>query len=240
MSNRLPNCLATILARGGSQGLAGKNIRPFVGEPLLARSVRQAKRCGIFGCVAVSSDSSEYLEIARDAGADVLVERPAEMANATVTKLPAIRHAFNLCEQQSGKQFDYVADLAVTSPLRADEDVSGAVELLVESGAPLVLSGHAAPDNPYFNLLERDSHGNYGLCKKVDGRFGARQLAPEVFALNGAVYVWRRDAILAADDTVVREGMELYMMPRERALDIDDELDFRVAEMVAKQGRAGI
>lgn len=225
--------LATILARGGSRGLAGKNIREFLGEPLLVRSVKQAKRCGIFACVAVSSDSAEYLAIAKDAGADVLVERPPEMANATVTKLPAIRHAFRYCENALRRSFDFVADLAVTSPLRADEDVRGAIALLQDSNASVVLSGNVSPDNPYFNLLERDNDGRLRLCKQIDERFGARQLAPPVFALNGAVYVWRRSAILANDDTVVRDGMELFLMPRERAFDIDDSFDFQLAELVA-------
>ncbi|MDE1466899.1 acylneuraminate cytidylyltransferase family protein [Aurantiacibacter sp. D1-12] len=229
----MPARLATILARGGSRGLTGKNIRPFAGEPLLARSVRQAKECGLFDCVAVSSDSEEYLNIAQAAGADILIQRPAEMANHTVTKLPAIRHAFRYCEEQRGTQFELVTDLAVTSPLRSDEDIAGAIEVLERTGAGVVLSGHEAPDNPYFNMLERAGDGSLALSKQVDGRFGARQQAPEVYALNGAVYCWTREAILLPDDTVVREGIELYCMPRERSLDIDDEFDFRLAELVA-------
>ena len=225
--------LATILARAGSVGVPDKNIRPFAGESLLARSVRQAKRCGVFDYVAVSSDSAKYLDIGTQAGADFAVERPAEMANATVTKIPAIRHAVQVVERETGEQVAVVADLAVTSPLRCDEDIAGAVDLLESSGAPLVLSGHEAPDNPYFNLLERDGDGSYALSKELPGRVGSRQQAPEVFALNGAVYVWSRDAIMADDDRVVRKGMQLFLMPHERAVDIDTPFDFQLAEAMA-------
>lgn len=224
--------IATILARAGSKGLPHKNIAGFAGESLLARSVRQAKRCGLFDVVTVSSDSAAYLAIAENAGADVVVKRPDEMANATVTKLPAIRHAVEHCESRLNVRFDTVADLATTSPLRSDQDISGAIELLESSGAPLVLSGHEAPDNPYFNLLERDGECGWALCKERQGRFGARQQAPKVIALNGAVYVWNREAIGAEDDRVVRPGLEVYLMPKERAVDIDDVFDLRLAELM--------
>lgn len=226
--------IATVLARAGSKGLAGKNIRLFMGEPMLARTVRQAMRCGVFDCVAVSSDNDDYLEIAREAGAQVLVRRPADLANDSVTKLPGIRHAVEAAEVELGVAFDVVADLAVTSPLRADEDVAGAVLRLEKTGAPLVLSGQPARDNPYFNMLEPHPTDHWALSKELHRQVSARQAAPEVVALNGAVYVWRRDELAKPDDRVVRPRLELYMMPAERAFDVDDDFDFRIAEMVAR------
>lgn len=226
--------IVSILARAGSRGLPDKNILPFLGEPLLARSVRQALRLGVFDTVVVSSDSEDYLAIAGAAGAELLVHRPAALANDSVTKLPGIRHAIETAEAELGRTFDVVADLAVTSPLRGDVDVLGAVRLLEESDAPLVLSAQPAKDNPYFNMLEPSETDGYALCKALGSRFTARQAAPPVFALNGAVYVWRREELARADDRVVRPGLDLYLMPPERSLDVDDAFDFRVAELLAR------
>lgn len=226
--------IATVLARAGSKGLEGKNIRPFLGEPMLARTVRQALRSGVFDCVAVSSDSSDYLDIAKKAGAHVLVLRPEDLASDSITKLPGIRHAVAAAEAELGICFNVVTDLAVTSPLRTDEDVVGAVRLLEETGAPLVLSGHIAKDNPYFNMLEAHPIERWTLSKELPERISARQAAPTVVALNGAVYVWRRDELTKSDDRVVRPGLEVYLMPIDRSLDIDDDFDFRIAEMVAR------
>ncbi|MFD0982581.1 acylneuraminate cytidylyltransferase family protein [Tropicimonas aquimaris] len=229
--------IATILARAGSKGLPDKNVRPFLGEPMLALSVRQALRTRIFDCVAVSSDSEAYLDIARDAGAQVLVRRPQEMANDSATKLPGIRHAVEIAEATLGERFSVVADLAVTSPLRGDQDVVGAVRLLEESAAPLVLSASIAKDNPYFNMLETSETDRYALCKEPSERVSARQAAPTVYALNGAVYVWRRRELAQPNDRVVRPMLELYLMPEERSLDVDSTVDFQIAEMMAQKLR---
>ena len=226
--------IATVLARAGSKGLADKNIRPFLGEPMLVRTIRQALTCGQFDCVAFSSDSEAYLNIARSAGAQILVHRPAKFANDSVTKLPGIRHAVETAEAELGLSFHVVADLAVTSPLRGHADVAGAVRLLEETNAPLVLSGQRAKDNPYFNMLEQHWTKGWALSKELSGLVNARQAAPEVVALNGAVYVWRRDELAKPDDRVVRPGLEIYMMPHERSFDVDDDFDFRLAEMVAR------
>jgi len=226
--------IATVLARAGSKGLLDKNIRPFLGVPMLVRTVRQAQACGLFDCVAFSSDSDAYLDIAQSAGAQVLVRRPAELANDSVTKLPGIRHAVETAETELGVSFDVVTDLAVTSPMRSVADVVGAVRLLEESNAPLVLSGQLAKDNPYFNMLEPHSTEQWALSKELPERTSARQAAPQVVALNGAVYVWRRDELAKPDDRVVRPGLEIYFMPAERSFDVDDDFDFQVTEMVAR------
>ncbi|GGE39584.1 acylneuraminate cytidylyltransferase family protein [Actibacterium pelagium] len=227
--------IATILARQGSKGFPNKNIQPFLGEPLLSRSVAQARRTGLFDTVVVSSDSEAYLQIAKSAGADQLVLRPSEMANDSVTKLPGIRHAVETCEARTNQSFDIVADLAVTSPLRGDSDILGAVAQLEGSQAPLILSGLEAEDNPYFNILEQTSNGDFTLSKTVPGRVSARQAAPQCIALNGAVYVWQRVELARDDDTVVRPGTQVFLMPKQRSIDIDNEIDFRIAEFLAKE-----
>lgn len=85
--------LCTICARGGSKGVNKKNIRPLMGKPLIAYSLEQARASGLFDLIAVSSDAQEILDAARNHGADLLIERPAELASDTAAKLPAIRHA---------------------------------------------------------------------------------------------------------------------------------------------------
>lgn len=227
--------IATILARAGSKGLAGKNTRPFLGEPLLVRTVRQALRTGLFNVVVVSSDSQDFLDLGRSAGAQETVLRPVDLANDTATKPPGIRHAVMECEARGHAAFDTVVDLAVTSPLRGDADISGAIALLEQTNARLVLSGQEAKDNPYFNILEETPTGDYALSKRPDILVSARQAAPRCIALNGAVYVWQRDEILRKDDTVVREGLKVLVMPEDRSIDVDTETDFRVAEFLAQQ-----
>jgi len=222
--------IATICARAGSKGVPGKNVRTLAGKPLIAHTISQARECGLFDAVAVSSDDGEILKLARDWGASHTVHRPPELAGDHAAKIPAIRHCVREVENQTGLAFDVVADLAVTSPLRSADDIRSAVDLLEKSDAGVVLSAMDAPDSPYFNIVEVDDAGNLGLSKTPPKTVSARQAAPQCYALNGAVYVWSRAALFAASDDVVRPDARLYVMPQERSLDIDSEFDFEIAD----------
>lgn len=224
--------LAVICARGGSKGVKGKNLRSLAGKPLIAHSIIQANDSGVFDAVAVSSDSGEILEVARQWGADHVVERPAALATDTAPKIPAIRHCAETVEQATGTVFDVVVDLDATAPLRNLDDIRGVVELLETSGAANVVSGMKARRSPYFNLVELDDRKRVRLSKPPAKPIARRQDAPQCFDLNASVFAWTREALLSGNDFVIGDHTLLYVMPEERSIDIDSEIDFRFAEFV--------
>ncbi len=226
--------LCTIGARGGSRGVKGKNLRPLLGRPLIAHSIEQAHAAGVFDCVAVTSDSESILDAARAAGADILVERPPDLATDTAPKLPAIRHCIQSVEERLGVHFDLVAELDPTSPLRRPEDVTGAIALLEDSGADSVITGAPARRSPYFNLVECGADGLARLSKPQDHIIHRRQDSPACFDMNASIYVWRRD-LFVSDPRVFYPHTRLYEMPEDRSFDIDTELDFRIVEMIMRQ-----
>lgn len=223
--------LCTICARGGSKGVPGKNVRLLAGKPLIAHSVEQAKRSALFAAIAVSSDSDEILNAARDAGADILVRRPPELATDAAAKLPAIRHCVDSAEEALGRKYPVFADLDATSPLRIPQDIAGAVHLLEERGVSCVITGAPARRSPYFNLVELDARGVARLSKSPERPIERRQDAPRCFDMNASIYVWRRDAFFA-QPAVFYDDTLLYEMPEERSIDIDSELDFRVVQLL--------
>jgi CMP-N,N'-diacetyllegionaminic acid synthase len=223
--------IATILARGGSKGLPGKNVRPLAGKPLIVHTIEQARAAALFDAIAVSSDDDAVLGVARDAKVEHVIRRPAEMAADTASKLPPIIHCTRQVEAQLGITFDLIVDLDVTSPLRSIEDIRGAVALLERTDAPNVITGASAHRSPYFNLVERRPDGTVGLSKPTSPRIERRQDAPQCFDMNASVYVWRRDPFLAQPD-VFYPGTLLYEMPRERSHDIDTPLDFALVEFL--------
>ncbi|WP_374669156.1 cytidylyltransferase domain-containing protein [Ramlibacter sp.] len=217
--------LATICARGGSKGLPGKNIRDFAGRPLIAHTIAQALACPALDAVMVSTDDPAIAEVARAAGAQVPVLRPAHLATDEAGKLPVIEHLVAHLESQ-GQTVATVVDLQPTSPLREPSDIAAALALSARAG--LVLSVCEARDNPYFNLVEQGADGIVRLSKSAG--FARRQDAPAVYALNGSIYVWRRDALAQA----ARAGLWSvpavpYVMPRWKSADIDDLEDFEYA-----------
>src|SRR5689334_18149834 len=124
--------ICTICARGGSQGVKNKNLAMLRGKPLIAHTILQAKKSGLFALIAVSSDSPKILQAAKKWGADLLVNRPAEMATSTAAKLPVIQHAVQEAERLAAQSFDIVMDLDVTSPLRMVTDLHQSFDLLIK------------------------------------------------------------------------------------------------------------
>lgn len=223
--------LCTICARGGSKGVPNKNIRLLTGKPLLAHTVEQAAQSGLFEDIAFSSDNSIYLDAAKEAGASILIERPPELATDSSGKLAAIRHCVKKAEEHLGKQIDIVVDLDCTSPLRLPSDIVASVNLLQEKGIGNVITGAPARRSPYFNLVERTLDGRIDLVKKTDTSFLRRQDTPACYDMNASIYVWRRD-VLMDKDGLFHSDTDIYVMPEERSIDIDCELDFDIVSML--------
>ncbi|MBS4096030.1 MAG: acylneuraminate cytidylyltransferase family protein [Sulfuricella sp.] len=223
--------ICTICARGGSKGVKGKNIRPLLGRPLIAHSIEQAKASGLFEAIAVSSDSDLILEISKEYGADYLIKRPDELATDVAAKLPVIRHCVEEVERQKNCSFDTIVDLDATSPLRSVGDIQMAVALLEESGAGNVITAMPSRRSPYFNLVELNENGGVELSKLLEIPVVRRQDAPKCYDMNASIYVWKH-AVLFVKGTVFNADTKLYVMPEERSIDIDSEIDFRFVEFL--------
>ncbi len=228
------SCICTICARGGSKGVKNKNIRELAGKPLIALSLEQARSSNLFDLIAVSSDSAEILDVARSHGADLVVDRPPELASDTAAKIPAIRHCVEEAEQFFGKRFDVIVDLDATSPLRLVEDIQGAVDLLKSNNASNVITGAPARRSPYFNLVELGDDGVARLSKKLEKPIVRRQDSPKCFDMNASIYVWKRSALFDYP-TVFNADTRLFVMPEERSIDIDTELDFEIVELMMRK-----
>lgn len=224
--------LCIIPARGGSKGLPGKNIKPFAGKPLIAHSIAHARAVAAIDRVVVSTDDAAIARAARRHGAEVPFTRPARLATSKASSLEVLRHMVRHLQRQEGFEPEIVVLLQPTSPLRAPEDVGRCIRLLLATRADNVVSVCASAANPYFNLVERKQSGFVKLSKR--GNFAGRQQAPEVLEINGAVYVWWTPVLLRSD-RVVLARTAVYIMPRERSVDIDDQLDFDLALALAKR-----
>lgn len=223
--------ICTICARGGSKGLSGKNTKTIAGKPLITWTVQQAIACGVFDFVAVSSDDQEILRLARNAGVDGVFERPDELATDQAGKVPAIVHCALAAETAIGREATIIVDLDVTSPLRATEDIVGAIGLLETTGVSSVITGSPARRSPYFNLVELGEDDVVRQCKPLPQSVLRRQDAPACFDMNASIYVWQRNRLVDAPG-VFYDDTRLYVMPEERSHDIDSALDFRFVEML--------
>ena len=226
--------LCTICARAGSKGVANKNLRLINNKPLIVYSIEQAIATKLFDQIVVSSDSKEIREIALANGATFCVDRPAELATDTAPKLPAIKHCVENAEKKFG-QFEVIIDLDATAPLRESSDIIGALELLQSAQADNVITGTPAHRSPYFNLVETDANGIVSLSKPPANVVARRQDSPQCFDMNASIYVWRRQALFA-NENLFTGNTRLFVMPRERSLDIDSQADFEMVEWMMTKG----
>lgn len=225
--------LCTICARGGSKGIPNKNIRDVAGKPLIAYSILQAKTSKMFDYIAVSSDAEEILEISSYWGADVIIRRPPELAADHAAKLPTIQHCVRQAELLTGHVFQVIVDLDATSPLRNVQDIKAAIWMLEAHQAPNVITAMPSRRSPYFNIVEIDETGAVQLSKPLVIPVVRRQDAPLCYDLNASIYVWQRDS-LHDSGTLFHQGTMLYIMPEERSIDIDTELDWELVSLLMR------
>ncbi len=204
-----------------------KNIRLLQGKPLIVHTIEQAFACASIEQVYVSTDDPEIAEVARAAGAEVPFLRPAELATSAAAKLPVIQHLVAEVERL-GINISRIVDLDPTSPLRLITDIEACLALL-NKDTDVVITGYPAEKNPYFNMVENKTNGNIGLVKQFAGGIAARQQAPAVYAMNASIYVWHRDTL---EKGLWNGNVRLHIMPRERSIDIDSLIDFRLVEML--------
>ena len=227
--------ICTICARGGSKGVKNKNLKVILGKPLIAHSILQAKASGLFDVIAVSSDSPAILQAAKEYGANIVVERPVELATDTAAKLPVIQHCVSEVEKMTGLSFDVMSDIDATSPLRTIEDLKNSVRLLeIHEHATNLITGAPSRRSPYFNLVEENSNGFVQLSKELPSTIVRRQDAPKSFDMNASIYVWKRDAFFN-NTSIFTPTTILYEMPEVRSIDIDSELDFEFVSFLAEK-----
>jgi CMP-N-acetylneuraminic acid synthetase len=227
--NQQVKVLAFIPARSGSKGLPDKNIRPFYGKPLLAWSVQAALESGVCADVIVSTDSERYADIARQSGGDVPFLRPDFLSSDTASTLDAVWYTIDQLSK-NGKTYESVIILQPTSPLRTAIDIRGAVDLFENKRATSIVSVCEVDHNPLWcNSLPSDHSMENFLSNTVDGRM--RQQLSTYYRLNGAIYLAQLEA-LRKNKTFYLPGSFAYIMPRERSVDIDTELDFFIAERI--------
>lgn len=224
--------LAVILARSGSKGLKDKNIKELAGKPLLAYTVEAAIESGKYDIVHVSTDSELYADIAKKYGADVPFLRDEELAGDKSSSWDALRFVVTEYEKL-GKSFDTVTLLQPTSPLRDAKDIQNAFDIYESKNATAVVSVCEVDHSPLVcNTLPEDG-SLYGFIDL--NKVGRRQDMKPYYRINGAIYIQKTN-LLMDNTSIYSEGSYAYVMDKRHSVDIDDEVDFTVAQAIIEKG----
>lgn len=219
--------LCVICARKGSKGIKNKNLLNFFGKTLIKHTLDQAKSISKITDIVVSTDSKK---IQKETGTKFSwFLRSKKLSGDNVPKINVIVDALKKSEKNFKYKYDIIIDLDVTSPLRAKKDIINSVDIFIKKKYKNLFSVCKSSKNPYFNMVE-NKNGKVKLCKENKNIF-SRQLAPKVFDMNAAIYIWRRDALLK-ENKLFTSNTGLYVMPKNRSIDIDDNLDYKIAKFL--------
>ena len=226
------NILGVIPARGGSKGIPLKNIKDFLGEPLIAHTIKAA--CSsMLTKIIVSTDHEEIAKTAMQYGAEVPFLRPPELSGDNAASIPVAIHALQQCEKIMNKRFDALMLLQPTTPLRSTQDINDAILIFQDQKPDAVISvvDVGAHHPARMKYIHDGMLVDPPFCETTENQ--NRQELPQMFIRNGAIYLTRRDVLLSGSYKGNR--CAALVMPHERSVNIDTAEDFEYAIWVANR-----
>lgn len=236
----MKNILITICGRAGSKGFKNKNLKTFLGTPLVYYTAaiaedfkrRLAEECDTTICLNTDSKDLQNLVNAKYKEIE-LIDRAEELGGDKVPKMAVWHNSLDIMETKLNKKFDYVIDLDITSPLRQIDDVVNAYKKKIENKeCQLIYSVCESRRNPYFNMVKVEK----GFATKfTQSNFTTRQEAPAVYDMNASIYVIDADYLRNdRENMLLNAKASIYEMYDTAVLDIDCEQDFELMEIIAK------
>jgi len=230
MLAKMKDCIAIIPARGGSKGIPGKNLKVLGGRPLLAWTILAASAAKKIGKIFVSTDDAQIAAVAEQYGASV-IWRPSEISGDAASSESALIHAL-VSVRDAGEEIDdqrTCVFLQCTSPLTTGEDIDAVVDKLVQEEAD---SAFSVVGFDYFVWREANGQAE-GINHDKTFRPRRQDREPQ-YVENGAIYAMRIGGFLEAKHRFFGKTV-FHAMPRERCWEIDEPVDFEIAENLLRK-----
>lgn len=223
--------LVVIPVRGGSKRLPGKNIKKLNGKPLINYTIEAARKIFNDDQIYISTDDIEIKKVAESTGLHIPELRPAHLATDYASSQDVLIHCLDR-SIDNGYEPDTIILLQVTSPFRNEHHIREALNIY-DSECEMVVSVKSSEANPYYILMEEDEYG--WLKKSKSGEFNRRQDCPNVYEMNGAIYVIRVKSLCQKPMSQFSK-VRKYLMKKEHSIDIDNQLDWDIAELILDKG----
>lgn len=222
--------LGITLARGGSKSVLDKNIRPIFEIPLIGYTIREALKSQFLSRYVVSTDSIKIQQVAIEQGAECPFIRPAEFSTDEASSVSALQHAVNWIETEEGETYDFVVELMCTNPLKTAKDIDSSIEKLINTGADSVIAVHALDDHHPARIKKIVNDKIEDFCVKEIPESRRQDLKPKAFIRSGSIYALKRNYLMEESRRYGSNNSRPYILPAERAVNIDSEIDFLIAE----------
>lgn len=222
--------LAIIPARSGSKGVKDKNIKLLGGKPLIAHTIEAAIKSNIFDEIMVSTDSIEYMDVAVKYGAKVPFLRSDETSTDTASSWDVVREVIHMYSK-NGITFDTITLLQPTTPLRTEKDIKEAYKIYISKLANAVVSVCEVDHSPLWSNTLPEDHSMANFIRPEISKL-PRQMLSSYYRINGAIYMFQVEYFTKYQD-IYSQDCFAYIMKKENSIDIDDEYDFKIAEILS-------
>ncbi len=233
--NRQIRILGVTLARGGSKSVPMKNILPIMGIPLIAYTIAEALRSQFITRYVVSTDDEKIREVALAYGAEAPFLRPAELSTDSASSSSALLHALNWVEEEEGQPYDYIIELMCTNPLKNVEDIDATLTKLMDTEADTVIAVHRLHDHHPIRIKKIMDDRIVDFCLPEIPETRRQDLKPYAYIRSGSIYSMSRDYLVSEKQRYGSENSRPYILPSDRAVNVDTEIDFLVAEKILEK-----
>lgn len=225
---------AVIPCRSGSVGVKNKNIRKLAGRPLMSYAILPALESKYIDEVVVSTDSRRYADVARKLGAKVPFLRPRDLAEDVPTE-KVITHAVRWLEENKGWRINPIVTLQCTTPLMKTEDIDACISAVLSNDVDSAMTVCEISERPewMFKLIGGVLEPYTDVPLKGD--WGVRQALEPLYRPTGACYVTTHRCLVTRD-RIIGSRCRGIVVPRERSVDIDTELDLLVVKTIVESG----
>lgn len=222
--------LAIIPARAGSERIPNKNIRNFLGRPLIAYTIEQARACAFIDRIIIDTDSKKIANISKKYGAEVPFLRPAHLATNKANIKDSLLHLLARLKKEENYIPDYILLLQTTSPLREIKDIKNCWTLMKKGGATTVLT--VCETHP--RLYHVDKKDNIVLVNGSEKQSTNMQEWPKGYILNGCFVYIVKTAALLKEKAIITKNTKAVICPHWRSVDLDTFEDWALAEYLYK------
>jgi N-acylneuraminate cytidylyltransferase len=221
------NIVPFVFARGNSKGIKNKNLLKFNNTTLLGNAILQARKIKFAKKIFVSTDSIRIKKEALKYKAQVPFIRPKYLSTDASPEIYAWRHAVDFLNNKLNVFPDYIVSVPTTSPLRRISDINKCLSLAIKNKLDMVFAITNSNKNPHFNML-LEKKGKLQIAIKKNKNISRRQDAPKSFDLTTVCYVFKPDYI-KSNFNLFSGKVGYVHVPKQRAVDIDDKWDYRIA-----------
>jgi CMP-N-acetylneuraminic acid synthetase len=229
--------LAITLARGGSKGIKLKNIKKLNSKPLIFYTIVEAKKSKLITDYIVSTDSKKISKIAKKFGAQIPFLRPKKLSTDKASSADALIHATLHMEKIKNIKYDYIIELMCTNPLKKSEDIDQIIKKIIKFKSDTVIAVNRVYDQHPTRIKKIKNDKIIDFCVKEKPESRRQDLRPKAYIRSGSIYAISRDYLINKKKRYGSKNSRPYILPDERAINIDTKYDFYVAEQIIKNAK---